>query len=141
MSYLQRPSSTDNWLSDLSDGAGNQKASKNDSNNWSKRKNGLNEIWEELVGGHTYGNRSQDNLQIKAGEKGRTRDCKSIIYVKKEHYFNPKLTWIVDFNIPAVLTGTTAPRMDLHKKGIITVAPNVVAAVMSTEKAVFPRAM
>jgi hypothetical protein len=50
-------------------------------------------------------------------------------------------TWIVDRAIPAASTGTTAPSSPWHSSGVMTMAPRVVAVVMRTLRATFPRAM
>ena len=47
----------------------------------------------------------------------------------------------VDTTIPAASTGTTVPERCLHNKGVMKMAPMVVAVVMSTERATFPFAM
>ena len=51
------------------------------------------------------------------------------------------LTWIVEKAIPTASTGTTAPKRVLHRKGVMKMAPKVVAVVMRTERATFPLAM
>lgn len=51
------------------------------------------------------------------------------------------LTWQVETAIPLASTGTTAPSIALHKNGVISIAPTVVAVVISTLSATFPLAM
>lgn len=50
-------------------------------------------------------------------------------------------TCIVENAIPAASTGTTAPKIDLHNNGVMTMAPKVVAVVIKTLNATLPRAM
>ena len=50
-------------------------------------------------------------------------------------------TCIVLIAIPAASTGTTVPSMDLHRTGVMKMAPRVVAVVMRTERATLPFAM
>lgn len=50
-------------------------------------------------------------------------------------------TSTVDLAIPMASTGTTAPKMDLQSKGVMKIAPSVVAVVMRTERATLPLAM
>ena len=52
-----------------------------------------------------------------------------------------RTTCKVDTTIPAASTGTTVPRKVLHNKGVMKMAPIVVAVVMSTERATLPFAM
>ena len=60
---LQRPSGVDDGFGNLGDGTGDQKTGGNHTNNGGEWKDGLDEFGEELVGGHTNGNGSQDNLK------------------------------------------------------------------------------
>ena len=52
-----------------------------------------------------------------------------------------ELTWQVDTAIPLASTGTTAPSIVLQRNGVISIAPTVVAVVISTLSATFPLAM
>lgn len=48
---------------------------------------------------------------------------------------------MVETAIPAASTGTTAPRRALQIRGVMKMAPMVVAVVMRTDRATFPLAM
>jgi hypothetical protein len=71
MTYLQRPSSIDDRLGNLSDGTGNQKTSGSNTNDWGEWKNLLDKVGEEFVGRHTDSNRCQNNLYSKKMENTR----------------------------------------------------------------------
>ena len=47
----------------------------------------------------------------------------------------------VETTMPAASTGTTVPKKVLHRKGVMKMAPTVVAVVMSTLKATLPLAI
>jgi len=53
----------------------------------------------------------------------------------------PKTTWMVEKAIPAASTGTTAPKSVLQIRGVMKIAPIVVAVVMMTDNATLPLAM
>lgn len=62
---LQRETRGQDGFGDLCDGTGDQQAGGKDTDDGGKRKNLLDKLGEEFVGGHTNSNGSQDNLRNK----------------------------------------------------------------------------
>lgn len=60
--HLKGHSGTKDRIGNLRDGTGNQETGGKNTDNWSEWKDSLDKAREELVGSHSDGNRSQDDL-------------------------------------------------------------------------------
>mmetsp|Transcript_13711 Transcript_13711/g.27545 ORF Transcript_13711/g.27545 Transcript_13711/m.27545 type:complete len:239 (+) Transcript_13711:929-1645(+) len=64
---LQLETGIDDGFRNLGDGTGNQQTGRDNAHHGRDGKNGLDEFWEQLIGSHTNGDGSQDNLNGRLG--------------------------------------------------------------------------